>query len=75
MEKYLCPHPEYGMHICPPNLVADINYLEIGYKAVPYEERQHRLDLHSSQQWQVWADTDLLDVDPDMLFLSTAHNG
>ncbi len=50
MVKYLCPHPEYGMHICPPNLVADINYLEIGYKAVPYEERQHRLDLHSPQQ-------------------------
>ncbi len=56
----VCPHLQYGVSGCSPNLVADINHLEriqrlatrlvTGMRHLPYEERLQRLDLHSLQR-------------------------
>ncbi len=56
----VCPHLEYGMPACSPNLVADINHLErikrlttrlvTGMCHLLYEERLQRLGLHSLQR-------------------------
>ncbi len=59
-EALVCPHLEYAMPACSPNLVADINHLEriqrfatrlvAGMRHLPYEERLQRLGLHSLQR-------------------------
>ncbi len=51
------PHLEYVMQVCSPNLFADADCLEQiqrlatrlvkGFHRLPYEERLHRLGLHS----------------------------
>ncbi len=60
------PRLEYGMPACPPNLVADINHLELiqrlatrletGMCHLLYEERLQRLGLHSLQRRRLRAD-------------------
>ncbi len=57
---------EYGMPACLPNLVADINHLQLiqrfstrlvtGKRHHPYEERLQRLGLHSLQRRRLRAD-------------------
>ncbi len=54
------PHLEYGMPVCSPNVVADINHLEriqrlatrlvTGMRHLPYEVRLQPLGLHSLQR-------------------------
>ncbi len=65
-EALVCPHLEYGMPACSPNLVADINHLEqiqrlatrlvAGLRHLPYEERLQRLGLYSLQRRRLRAD-------------------
>ncbi len=59
-------HLEYGMSVCSPNLVADINHLERSQRLatrlvtcmrhLPYEERLQWLGLHSLQRRRLQAD-------------------
>ncbi len=65
-EALVRPHFEYGVPACSPNLVADINHLELiqilatrlvtGMLHLPYEERPQRLSLHSLQRRRLRAD-------------------
>ncbi len=79
----LYPHLEYGVPTCSPNLVADIDYLELiqrlvtGIRHLPYEVRLKRLGLHSLKRRRLRADlitafkifTGLIDIDPNFVFL------
>ncbi len=62
----MCPHLEYDMPACSPNLVTDINHLELiqriatrlvtGMRHLPYEERLQRLGLRALQRRRLRAD-------------------